>query len=57
MIEESTIGYTMKLEKKMTKAEYRKSPEFLKEISFRELVKAIDAKWGHTYEDIKEENV
>jgi hypothetical protein len=57
MIEESTIGYTMKLEKKMTKAEYRKSPEFLKEICFRELVKAIDAKWGHTYEDIKEENV
>jgi hypothetical protein len=47
----------MKLEKKMTKVEYRKSPEFLKEICFRELVKAIDAKWGHTYEDIKEENV
>jgi len=30
---------------------YRKSPEFLKKISFKELVKAIDAKWGHTYED------
>ena len=38
----------------MTKSDYRKSPEFLKEISFRELVKAIDAKWGHTYEDVKE---
>ena len=33
----------------MTNAEYRKSPEFMKEISFSELVKALDAKWGHTY--------
>jgi hypothetical protein len=39
----------------MTKSEmkaYRKSPEFLKEVSFSELVKLIDAKWGHTYEDV-----
>jgi hypothetical protein len=39
----------------MTKTEYRKSPEFMKEISFSELVKALDAKWGHTYEPVKEE--
>jgi len=36
----------------MTKLQ-RQSPEFMKEISFAELVKALDAKWGHTY---KEEN-
>jgi hypothetical protein len=38
----------------MTKAElkaYRKSKEYLDSISFKELVKAIDAKWGHTYEE------
>jgi hypothetical protein len=57
-LKETRKRYEMEvMEKKMTKAEYRKSPEFLKEISFRELVKAIDAKWGHTYEDIKEEDV
>jgi hypothetical protein len=39
----------------MTKAAQRKTPEFMKEISFRELVKALDAKWGHTYEPVKEE--
>ena len=33
----------------MTNAEYRKSPEFMKEISFKELVKLIDEKWSHTY--------
>jgi hypothetical protein len=32
--------------------EYRKSKEFLDSISFSELVKAIDAKWGHTYKDV-----
>ena len=32
--------------------EYRKSKEFLASISFSELVKLIDAKWGHTYQDI-----
>jgi hypothetical protein len=36
----------------MTNAEYRKSPEFMKEISFKELVKSIDEKWSHTYEPI-----
>jgi len=39
----------------MTKTEikaYRKTEAFRKEISFAELVKAIDAKWGHTYQDV-----
>lgn len=36
----------------MTNSEYRKSPEFMKEISFKELVKAIDEKWSHTYESV-----
>jgi len=39
----------------MTKAQQRKSPEFMKEISFRELVKAIDAKWSHTYGDVDDQ--
>jgi hypothetical protein len=34
------------------KKAYRKSKEYLDSISFKELVKAIDAKWGHTYEDV-----
>ena len=37
----------------MTNAEYRKSSEFMKEISFKELVKSIDEKWSHTYEPIE----
>ena len=37
----------------MTNSEYRKSPEFMKEISFKELVRQIDEKWGHTYEPVK----
>jgi len=37
----------------MTNSEYRKSPEFMKEISFKELVKSIDEKWSHTYEPIE----
>jgi hypothetical protein len=44
-----------KRKKQMTKKqlkEYRKSKEFLDSISFSELVKAIDAKWGHTYQDV-----
>lgn len=41
----------MKIE---SKAKQRKSPEYLKKVSFSELVKEIDAKWGHTYEDVKE---
>ena len=39
----------------MTKSQQRKSPEFMKEISFRELVKALDAKWGHTYGDVDDQ--
>lgn len=31
----------------------RKSPEYLESISFRNLVKAIDEKWSHTYEPVK----
>jgi len=38
----------------MSKTEYRKTPEYMKEISFKELVKALDAKWGHTYQEPKE---
>lgn len=37
----------------MTNSEYRKSPEFMKKISFKELVKELDDKWGHTYEPVK----
>jgi len=37
----------------MTNSEYRKSPEFMKEISFKELVKSIDKKWSHTYAPIE----
>ena len=39
----------------MTKAQQRKTPEFTKEISFSELVKALDAKWGHTYGDVDDQ--
>ena len=39
------------------KKAYRKSKEYLDSISFKELVKDINAKWGHTYEDIREESV
>lgn len=38
--------------KPKTQKSYRKSKEFLDSISFVELVKAIDAKWGHTYQDV-----
>lgn len=41
----------MKIE---SKAKQRKSPEYLKKVSFSELVKEIDAKWSHTYEDFVE---
>jgi len=37
-----------------TKA-YRKTEEYRKEVSFKELVKAIDNKWGHAYQPIKVE--
>lgn len=42
---------------KMTKytKEYRKTPEYLKEVSFKELVNNINEKWGHTYIDVKVE--
>jgi len=34
------------------KKAYLKSKEYLDSISFSELVKAINDKWGHTYEDV-----
>jgi hypothetical protein len=40
--------------RKLTAEEQR---EYLKEISFSNLVKAIDEKWSHTYVDFKEDDL
>jgi len=38
----------------LTKA--KRTPEYLEKISFKNLVKAIDKKWSHTYIDVKVED-
>ena len=39
----------------MTTIAKRGTPEYLREISFSNLVKSIDEKWSHTYVELKQE--